>query len=121
MDLHADSRFAAIPLYQMHLPSICAWHERNSTQTKESNTMIKLSIITLTVALIAGAIAQAQTSPAATTTDSQIAMIAVTGDNVDIKLAAKKASNPKVKEFAELMLRAITPRSTNRPQVWQRN
>ena len=38
-------------------------------------------------------------------------MIAVTADNVDIdagKLAAKKASNPKVKEFADLMVRDHT-------------
>ena len=44
-------------------------------------------------------------------TDPQIAMIAVTADNVDIdagKLAAGKTSNPKVKEFAELMVRDHT-------------
>ena len=38
-------------------------------------------------------------------------MIAVTADNVDIdagKLAAGKTSNPKVKEFAELMVRDHT-------------
>ncbi|MFN2542663.1 MAG: DUF4142 domain-containing protein [Chthoniobacterales bacterium] len=41
-------------------------------------------------------------------TDPQIAMIAVTADTVDIeagKLAAEKSSNPKVKEFAEMMVR----------------
>src|SRR3954469_1259830 len=44
-------------------------------------------------------------------TDPQIAMIAVTADNVDIeagKLAAGKTSNQKVKEFAELMVRDHT-------------
>jgi putative membrane protein len=44
-------------------------------------------------------------------TDPQIAMIAVTADNVDIdagKLAETKATNPKVKEFAELMVRDHT-------------
>ena len=69
--------------------------------------MIKLSIITLTAVLIAGAIAQAQTGAAAAPTDPQIAMIAVTADNVDIdagKLAAEKTSNPKVKKFAQLMV-----------------
>src|SRR5437763_1967288 len=69
--------------------------------------MIRLSIVTLTAVSIAGAIAQAQTSGAAAPTDPQIAMIAVTADNVDIdagKLAAEKASNPKVKKFAQLMV-----------------
>ena len=73
--------------------------------------MIKLSIITVTAVLIAGAIAQAQTSGAPAPTDPQIAMIAVTADNVDIaygKLAAEKTSNPKVKEFGELMVRDHT-------------
>ena len=58
----------------------------------------------------AGAL-QAQTSPGAAPTDPQIAMIAVTADNVDIeggKLAAGKTTNPKVKEFAELMVRDHT-------------
>ena len=60
------------------------------------------------------ALATAQTSPAAAAaapTDPQIAMIAVTADNVDIdagKLASQKATNPKVKEFAELMVRDHT-------------
>ena len=48
---------------------------------------------------------------AAAPTDPQIAMIVVTADNVDIdagKLAGTKASNPKVKEFAELMVRDHT-------------
>lgn len=69
--------------------------------------MIKLSIITLAAALFAGAIAQAQTGAAAPPTDPQIAMIAVTADNIDIdygKLAARKTSNPKVKQFANLMV-----------------
>jgi len=56
-------------------------------------------------------LAQAQPSPASAPTDPQIAMIVVTADNVDIaagKVAAKKSSNPKVKEFAESMVRDHT-------------
>jgi len=48
---------------------------------------------------------------AAAPTDPQIAMIAVTADSIDIdagKLAAQKSSNPKVKEFAEMMIRDHT-------------
>ena len=44
-------------------------------------------------------------------TDPQIAMIAVTADTVDIdagKLAAEKSTNPKVKEFAQMMVRDHT-------------
>ena len=44
-------------------------------------------------------------------TDPQIAMIAVTADTIDIdagKLAEKKSSNPKVKEFAQMMVRDHT-------------
>jgi len=73
--------------------------------------MIKPFIITLLSLVFAGVLAQAQTSPAAAPTDPQIAMIVVTADNVDIaagKLAAKKSSNAKVKEFAELMVRDHT-------------
>ncbi len=53
----------------------------------------------------------AESKSAAAPTDPQIAMIAVTADNVDIdagKLAASKATDPKVKEFAELMVRDHT-------------
>jgi putative membrane protein len=73
--------------------------------------MIKLFVTTLVAVAAAGVLAQAQTSPATGPTDAQIAMIVVTADNVDIaggKLAAQKASNPKVKEFAELMIRDHT-------------
>lgn len=73
--------------------------------------MIKPFLITLVAVAAAGVLAQAQTSPASAPTDPQIAMIVVTADNVDIaggKLAAKKSSNPKVKEFAELMVRDHT-------------
>lgn len=69
--------------------------------------MTKLSIMTLTAVLVAGGVAQAQTSGAAAPTDPQIAMIAVTADSVDIdasKLAIEKSSNPKVKKFAHLMV-----------------
>jgi putative membrane protein len=44
-------------------------------------------------------------------TDPQIAMIAVTADSIDIdagKLAMEKSSNPKVKEFAQMMVRDHT-------------
>ncbi len=73
--------------------------------------MIKPFVITIVAVVLAGVLAQAQTSPASGPTDPQIAMIVVTADNVDIaagKLAAKKSSNPKVKEFAELMVRDHT-------------
>jgi len=73
--------------------------------------MIKSFVITVAAVVAAGVFAQAQTSPASGPTDPQIAMIVVTADNVDIaggKLAAKKSSNPKVKEFAELMVRDHT-------------
>ena len=73
--------------------------------------MIKSFILTLTAMSLAGGLAQAQTSAAAAPTDPQIAMIAVTADSVDIdagKLAAEKSSNPKVKTFAQLMVRDHT-------------
>ena len=53
------------------------------------------------------AIASAQNKSDAAPTDPQIAMIAVTADNVDIeagKLAAEKSSNPKVKQFGHMMV-----------------
>jgi putative membrane protein len=73
--------------------------------------MIKSFVVTVAAVVAAGVLAQAQTSPASGPTDPQIAMIVVTADNVDIaggKLAAQKTSNPKVKEFAELMVRDHT-------------
>ena len=72
--------------------------------------MKQLSVLTTVTLLAAGAL-YGQTSPAAAPTDPQIAMIAVTADNVDIdaaKLAASKTSNPKVKDFANLMIRDHT-------------
>jgi hypothetical protein len=45
--------------------------------------MMKSFILTLTAVVVAGAVAQAQTSSANAPTDPQIAMIAVTADNVD--------------------------------------
>jgi putative membrane protein len=76
--------------------------------------MIKPFLLILGVALVP-ALAMGQTSPAAAAatapTDPQIAMIAVTADTVDIdagKLAVEKSTNPKVKEFAELMIRDHT-------------
>jgi len=52
-------------------------------------------------------------------TDPQIAMIAVTANSIDIdagKLALEKSSNPKVKEFAQMMVRdhtAVNRKATN--------
>ena len=72
--------------------------------------MKQLFVLTTVTLLAAGAL-YGQTSPAAAPTDPQIAMIAVTADNVDIdaaKLAASKTSNPKVKDFANLMIRDHT-------------
>ena len=63
------------------------------------------------IAVASLATASAQTNTGAAPTDPQIAMIAVTADTVDIdagKLAASKSSNPKVKEFANLMVRDHT-------------
>src|ERR1041385_2083051 len=73
--------------------------------------MTKLFAVMLAGVFATGVWAQAQTSPASAPTDPQIAMIVVTADNVDIaagKLAAKKSTNPKVKEFAESMVRDHT-------------
>jgi putative membrane protein len=65
--------------------------------------------ITVFTCLLLGtaALASAQTKSDAPPTDPQIAMIAVTADTVDIdagKLAAEKSSNPKVKQFAQMMV-----------------
>jgi putative membrane protein len=72
--------------------------------------MKQLFVLTVVTLLAAGAL-RAQTSQGAAPTDPQIAMIAVTADNVDIdaaKLAASKTSNAKVKDFANLMIRDHT-------------
>ena len=65
--------------------------------------------ITVFTCLLLGtaAIASAENKSDVPPTDPQIAMIAVTADNVDIdagKLAAQKSSNPKVKQFAQMMV-----------------
>lgn len=65
----------------------------------------------LLVVSLAGTLSAQTGSTAAAPTDPQIAMIAVTADSVDIdagKLAAEKSSNPKVKEFAQMMVRDHT-------------
>ncbi len=72
--------------------------------------MLKLVTFALTsVALVAVGTACAEnTAAGAAPTDAQIAMIAVTADNVDIeasKMAIEKAQDKSVKEFAELMVR----------------
>lgn len=56
-------------------------------------------------------VAASQSNAATPPSDPQIAMIAVTADSIDIdagKLAAEKSSNPKVKDFAEMMVRDHT-------------
>src|SRR4051795_1948393 len=69
-------------------------------------------ILAISTALgVASAFAAETKSAAAPPTDPQIAMIAVTADNVDIdagKLASSKSTNPQVKEFADLMVRDHT-------------
>src|SRR4051812_38225180 len=78
--------------------------------------MFKSSALILSIGLATFTIAQAQTSPAPASgagaiNDSQIAMIAVVADSIDIdagKLAAQKASSKEVKEFAETMVRDHT-------------
>jgi len=72
--------------------------------------MKQLVVLTAMTLLVAGMV-RGQTSPSTAPTDPQIAMIAVTADNVDIdaaKLAADKTKNPKVKDFANLMIRDHT-------------
>lgn len=71
---------------------------------------MKTSFVVALAGLLAAGVLPAQSSAAAPT-DPQIAMIAVTADNVDIeaaKLAVSKTSNPKVKDFANLMIRDHT-------------
>jgi putative membrane protein len=81
--------------------------------------MKQLLVLTAATILAAGGELRAQTSSAAAPSDPQIAMIAVTADNVDIeagKLAASKTSNAKVKEFANLMIRdhtSVNKKATN--------
>lgn len=71
--------------------------------------MLKLTaLICTSFALVTASPVNAQTSGAgAAPTDAQIAMIALTADNVDIdagKLAIERSSNPEVKAFAQLMV-----------------
>ena len=74
--------------------------------------MIKPILLTFSCAALAATVAfAAQEKSTAAPTDPQIAMIAVTADTIDIdagKLAAEKTTNPKVKDFAELMVRDHT-------------
>ena len=74
--------------------------------------MLKTSTLILTALACASmATAHAQSGSPAALTDPQIAMIAVTADNIDIeagKLAEKKASHKEVKEFAATMVRDHT-------------
>ena len=73
-----------------------------------------MKLITLSAAVVALAAfgsTYAQSSGATAPNDAQIAMIAVVADTVDIdagKLAAEKASNKEVKEFAKTMVRDHT-------------
>ena len=86
--------------------------EINSQLFRRRIIMIKPILLTLTCVALAATVAfAAQEKSAAPPTDPQIAMIAVTADTIDIdagKLAAEKTTNPKVKEFAELMVRDHT-------------
>ncbi len=74
--------------------------------------MTKYAVLSFTgAAMVAASTLAAEEKSGAKPTDPQIAMIAVTADNVDInagKLASEKATNPKVKEFADLMVRDHT-------------
>src|SRR5437763_8616452 len=72
---------------------------------------LQLILAISTAVGVASAFSAETKSAAAAPTDPQIALIAVTADNVDIdagKLASTKATNPKVKEFAELMVKDHT-------------
>lgn len=74
--------------------------------------MIKSAFLTFVcTALVVTVAPAAEEKSAAAPTDPQIAMIAVTADTIDIdagKMAAEKTTNPKVKEFADLMVRDHT-------------
>jgi putative membrane protein len=73
--------------------------------------MTKHALASFTCAALAMATAVAAEEKSAAPTDPQIAMIAVTADTIDInagKLASEKSTNPKVKEFADLMVRDHT-------------
>src|SRR3954452_8701726 len=74
--------------------------------------MMRKQVITLCGCLALATLAAAADKDAGgAPTDPQIAMIVVTADNVDIdagKFAAEKSTNPKVKEFAEMMVRDHT-------------
>lgn len=77
---------------------------------KELTIMLKILTLTLASAAALAAVASAHAENAAPN-DAQIAMIAVTADNVDIeagKIAIEKAQDKGVKEFAELMVRDHT-------------
>ena len=72
---------------------------------------LQLILAISTAVGVASAFSAETKSTAAAPTDPQIAMIAVTADNVDIdagKLASSKTTNPQVKEFADLMVRDHT-------------
>src|ERR1041384_7692512 len=72
--------------------------------------LMKTYVFLLCLCLGSG-IAYLNAADTAAPTDPQIAMIAVTADSVDIdagKLAVEKSSNPKVKEFGQMMVRDHT-------------
>ena len=80
----------------------------NQTPMTKTHTLIAFTCVAFATASVAFA---QGSSAAAAPTDPQIAMIAVTADTVDIdagKLASQKATNPKVKEFADLMVKDHT-------------
>jgi putative membrane protein len=77
----------------------------------DMKTRSTLMVVASLLFALPAALRAAPNSAAAPPNDAQIAMIAVVADQVDIdagNLAAKKASDPKVKEFGELMVRDHT-------------
>lgn len=75
-----------------------------------------------TAALAAG-VAVLVASPAAALDDAQIAHIAVTADSVDIgwaQVAMQKATDPRVRQFAQDMLRDQTALNTLAASLFQR-
>lgn len=72
---------------------------------------MKYALIYSLCTTLAGAALAAEEKSGGAPSDPQIAMIAVTADTVDInagKLASEKSSSPRVKEFADLMVRDHT-------------
>src|SRR5689334_7323053 len=87
-----------------------AYQLRSRRRQNMTNNHKIITLASAAIAAVAIGLPQAKAADTAPT-DPQIAMIAVTADSVDIdagKLAAEKASNPKVKEFGQMMVRDHT-------------